>query len=680
MNCKAILENDKLFLETEKIRRVYRFNNGHLISEFIEDKVSGKNWEQDVKAGFRLGWAGNDIETDFALPLGNAQPEHKGFEVIEVPETQYSSEYMLVKVIFALGRVEVMREFKLYPKSSAVSCTFYLRGSTADATWLEKKEADINTPIESASDVADFVFPAPMLDKFYYTHTHQRCKCIQFFDVTDTNNNLVKTDDFLPYISSSYHSGNLMMSWELINQDGFFILKEAPTSEIQMSSPGFDFIADNRHISVVGLGIQPSDLKENEWVRAYGIVTGVASGGEEGLTRALREHQVCARKFDAKRDSMLLLNTWGDRSQDMSLSEEFALREMELAAKLGITHFQLDAGWQTESFSTLFSREFDKRTQIWEPKDVWQIHEERFPNGFEPLLAKAEELNIELCLWFVPCPAYDYKNWEKDADVLLDLYKKYNIRIFKIDGVLIFSRAGELNLRRFLDKVKAGTDNFAVFNLDTTAGKRFGYNYFNEYGNYFIENRYTDWGNYYPHWVLRNLWQLSEYIQPQFMQFEFLNNLRNPQIYNENDIFAPYNIPFEYCFAITMASQPLAWFETANLPEEAFEISSVIKIYLEHQSAFHCGRIFPIGDEPSGTSWTGFQSIDKGKGYFLVFREYNENKQLALKVRELAGKKLKCISLCGSGKDFTAVVSKENTVMFELPEHFSYALFKYQCI
>ena len=42
---------------------------------------------------------------------------------------------------------------------------------------------------------------------------------------------------------------------------------------------------------------------------------------------------------------MIMLNTWGDRGQDTKISETFALAEVEEAARLGITHFQLDDGW-----------------------------------------------------------------------------------------------------------------------------------------------------------------------------------------------------------------------------------------------------------------------------------------------------------------------------------------------
>ena len=107
-----------------------------------------------------------------------------------------------------------------------------------------------------------------------------------------------------------------------------------------------------------------------------------------------------------------------------------------------------------------------------------------------------------------------------------------------------------------------------VFNLDVTAGRRGGYHYFNEYGNLFLENRYTDWQNYYPYTTLRNLWMLSKYIPSQKLQIEFLNKWRNTEKYT-GDPFGPANYSFEYLFAITMAAQPLAWFEGTGLPEEA---------------------------------------------------------------------------------------------------------------
>lgn len=85
---------------------------------------------------------------------------------------------------------------------------------------------------------------------------------------------------------------------------------------------------------------------------------------------------------------------------------------------------------------------------------------------------------------------------------------------------------------------------------------------------------------------------------------------------------------FEYLFATTMAGQPLAWFEASNLPEEAFGIRDLMEKYKKVQYDFHQGTILPIGEEPSGRSWTGFQSLCHSKnGYLLIYREDNAREE-----------------------------------------------------
>lgn len=49
---------------------------------------------------------------------------------------------------------------------------------------------------------------------------------------------------------------------------------------------------------------------------------------------------------------MIMLNTWGDRSQDAKIDEAFCLAELDRAARLGVTLFQLDDGWQSGKVPT----------------------------------------------------------------------------------------------------------------------------------------------------------------------------------------------------------------------------------------------------------------------------------------------------------------------------------------
>lgn len=125
-------------------------------------------------------------------------------------------------------------------------------------------------------------------------------------------------------------------------------------------------------------------------------------------------------------------------------------------------------------------------------------------------------------------------------------------------------------------------------------------------------------------------------------------------------------------------AQPLAWLEATGLPEKAFQTAPVIKKYQALQSDIHQGKIFPIGNEPSGMSWTGFQSIKGNSGYLLVIRENNNAVTGILKTWLPPGKKVKLTALLGSGKSSIIATDHTGSASFKLPEKNSYALYSYK--
>jgi len=397
---------------------------------------------------------------------------------------------------------------------------------------------------------------------------------------------------------------------------------------------------------------------------------------ELGILTALREYQKTIRIMKPGRDEMIMLNTWGDMSKDSPVNEAFALKELEAGYKLGATHLQLDDGWQNGlSANSAFSGgSFDN---IWKNDTYWQPHPERFPNGLETVVKRGKELGIEIGLWFNPDRTNNNANWDKDAGIIISLYKKYGIKTFKIDGVDLPNKTAEINFRNFLDKISVETNYDVIFNLDVTASRRGGYHYFNEYGNLFVENRFTDWHDYFPYTTLRNIWMLSKYVPAQNLQIEFLNNTRNPEKY-AGDPFAPDNYSFDYVFATALAAQPLAWFEASGLsPDQLTTGSQVVQKYRRIMTDFQKGHIFPIGDEPNGRSWTGFQSIQNGKGYLLVFRELNNKTNAGVRTWLKEGSEVKLFPVIGSGKAFTTKVGENGVITFELSERNSYALYSY---
>ena len=656
------LQADTLVMGNAQIERKFAWNKGNLITHSLTNKVSQHTWINQSKL------------PDFSVTGSQVQASNSSFTAKELPETSIRQGYLEITAAFTVGTLEVKRVFRIYKDCPAIACDTYLRGTMNASSEKSATSQGDQKNIEFAADMQSKPVSG-LLDQFKPGGFHWQTRVVEFYDITDWNNNLVFETNIIPYRKNSYR-GNLLFAQDMEHNSGFFFLKEAPSSGTQLAYPGHDFTTEFGHFMVTGLGLTPKDIKENEWRKAYSVVTGVYNGTELSQFTALRNYQKNMRKLLPGRDEMVMMNTWGDRSQDSKVNEKFSLLEVEKAAQLGITHFQIDDGWQQGKSpnSALAKGSFEN---IWSNPDYWTPDPVKYPNGLRPIVDKGKKLGVEICLWFNPSVQNDYADWEKDAQALINLYKTCGIRTFKIDGLAIPTKQAEINLRKLFDLVLEGSGNDVVFNLDATAGRRSGYHTFNEYGNIFLENRYTDWQNYYPYWTLRNLWLLSKYVPAEKLQIEFLNKWRNANKYGK-DVFAPANYSFEYLFAITMAAQPLAWFEGTGLPAEAFGLAKVIHVYKKIQHDFHMGTILPIGDEPSGRSWTGFQSIHKDHGYLLVFREKTLQQQASVKTWLPQNTKVQFTKILGKGNNMEQVTGPGGTLNIRLPGENDYVLYRYK--
>ncbi|EEC95792.1 hypothetical protein PRABACTJOHN_02819 [Parabacteroides johnsonii DSM 18315] len=662
-DCKIELKQDTLTIENNQIKRSWLWNNGNLITCKLEDKGNG------------LAWQLRNNQPDLSLPGEEKEGSEASIRIEEVPASLQYTHHLRATVEYKAGNLQVRKILKIYPDCPAIACELYLKGQ-ASQKWIKALDnpADLQN-IEKLTQNSQGG-NVPVMEQLMLEGKHWQLEAVEFFDVTDRFNTLVRPVHALSYRDCLYR-GNLLFAENTEKEAGFFMLKEAPTSNVQLYYPGGDYLVSEGTFRMVGLGVDSADIKTDEWTKAYSYVTGTFRSGEKQKRMALRNYQMRIRPFLEDRDEMVMLNTWGDRGQDTRVNEAFCLKELELAAKLGVTHFQIDDGWQAgRSANSAYGGSFKN---IWDNPDYWTPDPDRFPNGLAPIVKRGKELGIEVCLWFNPSIQHDYADWQKDADALIALYEKYGIRTFKIDGTFFDNKLAESRLRSLYNRVMEATGWKAVLNLDATAGRRGGYFFFNEYGNIFLENRYTDWGNYYPYWSLRNLWMLSRYVAPQSLQIEFLNKWRNKEKY-AGDKFAPSTYSFDYLFAITMAAQPLAWFEASNLPDEAFPTGGVIQKYKTVQHDFHTGYVFPVGDEPSGKSWCGFQSVKDRKGYFLLFRESNEEESFDMDTFFEPGEQVEFTPVLGAGKAFRSIAGKDGRIRFSLSEPNSYVLYSYRVL
>lgn len=658
-DCYSILQGDTLKIGNSRIERVYLWNNGHLITCRVTDKLSGKVL---VNTG---------SNPDFAV--NRAIPSDASCKVEAIEADGIRPARLVTTVTYRLGDLDVQRSYRIYDNVPAIAVDTRLRGSLNGVSEKEVSAADRRN-IEHAADMTVKPVTA-VLDRLQLKGNHWHGRAVEFRDITDWNNNLVDERDFISYRKTN-HRGNILTVTDGDLGGGFIFLKEAPCSSVQLAYKNADFISDFAGFMVTGLGIDEKDITPDKWTSTYSSVLCTFDGGELQALMSLREYQKQCRILDPSRDEMVMMNTWGDRSQDAKVNEAFCLAELDKAARLGISLFQIDDGWQAGKSpnSAVANGSFK---DIYANAGYWTPDPVKYPRGLKPIVDRGRELGIEIGLWFNPSVQNDFADWEKDAAIITGLYRKYGIRMFKIDGLTISSKLGEENLRRMFDRVLADSDNAVMFNLDATASRRGGYHMFNEYGNIFLENRYTDWGNYYPYHTLRNLWMLSKYVPAERLQIEFLNKWRNEGKY-EGDTFAPSRYSFPYIFAITMAGQPLAWMEASNLPEEAFDIKPLIDSYRKIQHPFHQGIILPIGDEPSGRSWTGFQSITSSdEGYLLIYREDTPDTEGCLETWLPEGRDISLLPVIGNGKKMKIKSGRKGSLNITLDSPNDFVMYKY---
>ncbi len=435
----------------------------------------------------------------------------------------------------------------------------------------------------------------------------------EFFTRTDFTNDLI----MLKKEAIDFDKGNILFSDNL--NDKMFILKESPCFTDQRKECKGNFWIDKGYIKVLGTGIRPEEISDSKFRRTYACITGVFSNGFDEGIRALKLTQKNLYLMEISKNCMLVANPWGDRNCPNAICEEFVINELEVCHKMGITHYQIDDGWQKgKSFKRMNRNENIE-------SDYWDIDPTKFPKGFSPIVELAKSFEIILSLWFAPNFNKLYEEIDAETAVLKKMHDAYGISIFKIDGVKLRNKDTEERIEYMFRKLRDISNGEIYFNLDLTADPRSGYFMFLEYGILFLENRYTDWGNYYPTLTLKNLWDLSLFIPTKRLQIEFLNLSRNPDKYDEKgDFQPPSDYSTEFAFAITMFANPLAWCEVSRLDEKSLaSYSSMIALYKRHSDEIANGDIFPIGNRPDGNTFTGFQSHNHLSecGFIIVYKE-----------------------------------------------------------
>ena len=115
----ARLEGDTLRLGNVLIERSFVWNDGDLMTASLTDKAAGVTRRTE------------GLRPDFVL--GKARGAGGVLETVPVAASAHAPAYLLARVTYALGPVEVRREYRIYEQVPAIACDTWLRGTLAAA-------------------------------------------------------------------------------------------------------------------------------------------------------------------------------------------------------------------------------------------------------------------------------------------------------------------------------------------------------------------------------------------------------------------------------------------------------------------------------------------------------------------------------------------------------------------
>ena len=644
-SCYAKWSDTELVIGNAHIERAWKISEGLLVATSFRDKDAACEW----------------LAKPAARPApspGEKLPQEKRAVTIAAQSGKLGSveEESLRVTVSAAGRASFLHKLQIFPASHGVGISFVASGETGPAE-AAKETAATASGIEGAGDGKAAPDSGDALEIFALAPQHLRFVQATLMDQTDNHNELASEAEWLlmPNEAPLKLAGNVFAVENPLTSAGLVFLKQAPLPHARPVKNAADAV------------VTPSKREVRFAGQGYPFVVLAYAGGENGRIAALQNWQRQLRRFDPARDGLFLSNTWGDRSRDARINEEFVLKEVAAGAQLGVDIVQVDDGWQKgRTANSAAARGKGVWNGYWAAdQNFWQPDPVRFPHGLAPVVQAARTHGMKFGLWFGPDSSDGMANWERDAGRLLDLHQNDGIDYFKIDSVKATAPATEQNLRRFFDRVLEQSGGKVVFDLDVTAEIRPGYFGLPHVGPMFVENRYTDFHRYWPHQTLRNLWKLAHYVDPLRLRMELLNNRRNAEKYAD-DPLAPSRYRADALFAITMFANPLGWFEVSNLPEDYVkELKPLVTAWKRERAQMLGGTLLPLGAAPDGVAWTGFASVaaDRRSGYLLLFRESNADAIWRTSLPLFADGKYRLTPLAGEG----AAALQNNILAVQIP-------------
>ncbi len=507
-DCEINVSGAAVTVQNSRIERKWTVKNGMLHPISIRNPGSGREFlsgESPVPA------PSPDFETTGKC-LGT---QH---ETYVAKESVVSEEALYLKMRSDFGGYSLLVHIRIFPETPAVTQWIEIEGEIPG----DRENAVYMAEVENIEDLRSLAGNARNLtglnDMLCLDMVHKKLGKADFTAHTDRKDNLCHTTEDLLTIHSVYsYRSNLFYYHDQIENDGLVFLKEAPLPNARPVKNPFDLLSDGGDMYFAGHGTDDPTTYPG-----YPFTVVIYEDGEFGRTRELQNYQRKFRIYDEKRDDVIWHSTWGDRNADKIVSEKFMLAEIEEMRKIGGDFLYFSDGWQKGAAMTPLSKE--RYTGQWGKPGYWETDRDKFPDGLGPVVRKADGYGMKKGIWFCPDKTDEYENYEKDIDVLLNLYREYGFDKVKFDAITFRTKRAEKRIKKVMETLVEESEGKAFVEIDITAGIRTDYFDAMQYGFLFLENRYTDFRRYYPHCTLRNLWMLSHYVDPRRLRIELLNN------------------------------------------------------------------------------------------------------------------------------------------------------------
>ncbi|MCL2831635.1 MAG: hypothetical protein FWD78_00560 [Treponema sp.] len=468
---------------------------------------------------------------------------------------------------------------------------------------------------------------------------------------------------------------------------GVCVVKESNKCVNQSSYDTGSFKYHNGILTATGLGLKPQDIKEDRYLFGWASWTICFDGTDDGLEKAIKEFDRFRFPVNKNNDIYIMSNIWGSTTGVLardSACSDIILKEIPVAAELGVDVLQVDAGWHSPMG-------LEKKAQ---PEVLpWYTHGSKFAEGWVTISGPAADAGLKLGLWFP---------WLASADEIIDNMRLGNFEYFKIDWANLNTRERLDGMIEKAEKVYAAGSGNVRINWDVTENApRMGYYFGREFGNIYLSNRKPHFpvnAVYVPYLVLRDCWQLSKYAN--INKFQII--LQNIDMI-DRDLSDACLHNFSYCAMIAFIGSPILFQQVHLLSAQAkHELKNIIAVYKKHRQAMYNCYVYPVGDKPDNSSWTGFQFVNDGQGrgeqsrgvqgggghgdggygggtpgFIILFRELNnKNNTQKIKLRFLKNCRLQAINAM-TGEKLVIGVDSEGCAEFSINDPCGFLWYRY---